>query len=249
MKKLLVIVITVSAILSSGINKIRVSAAQRPYPFACVVTDDAVLYADASLSLARFTLPKSYFVKIVETAGEITRVTYFGESTSLPLIEGYVKTVCLKFVDYAVKDPYPNLTLSVEADDVLFSDAAKTRPRCVLSKGSFASFVGEYEIGGEIYTYVYALGSVGYVKRSSFSEYELPLHPDFVVETEQSYESADAAASSAAEQPKTDNVRSAAPSQVIIIALLIVGVLCVVFLLFRPERERSANNAFFRDDD
>ena len=231
----------------------KTSAANSAY--ARIVTDDAELYADGSLTMSRFTIPKTYYVKVIEIGSDVTRVSYMGENTNLPLIEGYVKTVNLRFGDEPGASPYPLLTLTAISDDVLFADAEKQKPRCVISSGSAARYLGEKTVAGETLVYVYALGNVGYVSRSSFNDYTLPYHPDYIAEQAALIASAEAAAASAESVAAISSGKESktsepfAPSQVIIIALLIVGVLCVIFLLFRPEQKRSSQSAFYRDDD
>lgn len=213
--------------------------------YARIETDNAAFYADASLSIVRFILPKSYFVKVIEIGGESTRVSYMGDGGA-PYCEGYVKTYDLSFKENDPAAPYPDIKLNVCVDEVMFSDTDLVKPKCVLSKGSTAVFYGEKTISGETYLFVYAHNNIGYVKRSSFDNFEIPMHPEYVVETflpESGSESTPDTESGATEKS------TAEPSAVIIIALLIIGVVCIIFLLFKKEDKRFSSAAFFKDDD
>ena len=215
--------------------------------YARIETDSATLFADASLLVPLFTLPKSYYVKVVDSGGEKTRVTYMSDGQA-PAIEGYVRTVNISFIDITPTNPFPDLKLSVATDDILFSDPEDQKPKCVLSKGSAAVYYGETTKFGETFVYVYAKNNVGFVRKSSFSEYTLSSHPDYIRETAEKQSVLESASATADSISKTEN-SSADTSKVIIIALLIIGVLCIVFLLFKKEDAKSASSAFFRDDD
>ena len=216
--------------------------------FARIETDDAVFYADKSLAIPRFTLPKSYYVKVVETGGEITRVVYSG-SAQAPSLEGYVKTVCLSFPKDPPADLCPEKTITAVVDEVMFSDPELTRPRSVLTKGATAIYYGEADVSGEKYLYVYATGSVGYVKKNAFEDFTVPLHPVYAAELAAAATSSNEVFSSAPQKDGTISVSKPDPSQVIVIAILIVAVLCVVFLVFKKEDKKASANAFYRDDD
>ncbi|MBP5373175.1 MAG: hypothetical protein J6Y44_03215 [Clostridia bacterium] len=235
-----VLLILFSAIPSGA----ALGARAEGFSYARVVSDNAVFYSDAALAITRFYLPKSYFVKIVSIGVESSRVIYM-ESNDHPAAEGYVKNADLYFTSQTPTEPYPALTLTVAVDEVMFADVSRTQPKCVLSKNSLEYYYGEIVSAGETYLYVYSLGNVGYVKKSSFQDYSLPLHPTFVEQTEQT---------SAPDTSKSDSSNTPSPvgsvttAQVIIIALLIVGVLCMLFLLLRPEQKYKNKDAYYDDE-
>ena len=216
--------------------------------YARIDCDGAELFADASLTLPVFTLPKTYYVCVKEVGAEKTRVSFMGGADGAPTIEGYVKTVNLSFSESAPSAPYPEAELILRADEVMFSDVSAKTPKCVLNKGSLARFYGETVFSGETYVYVYAKNNVGYVKKTSFEEYDIPYHPDYVKETAASYNESGETSSGEDSSPSKEE-KTTEPSTVIIIALLIIGVLCVLFLIVKKEDKRTSSGAFFRDDD
>ena len=123
MKKLLVLFLIISFISSAAFSppsKETARADATSFTYARVVVPDAAFYADRSLSLPRFFLPESYFVRVISEDLDVCRVAYM-DGTSRPVKEGYVKTVCLSFVYEVPAVIYPDVTLSVKTEDVLFS--------------------------------------------------------------------------------------------------------------------------------
>ena len=244
MKRIAAIFLSIP-ILFSALNCGRAAKVfAESYGYARVVADDAVFYADAALLIERFILPKTYFVRIVSIGVESSRVVYM-ESGSIPAAEGYVKNADLYFTQETPSSPYPDIRLTVEVDEVMFADVSRSQPKCVLSRSVAAHYYGEMTSGGETYLYVYSLGNVGYVKKSSFSDFSIPDHPTYR-EITPTDSSSDAESTSAEiSQEQKSGVTSA---QVIIIALLIVGVLCMLFLLLRPEQKNRKSRDYYDDE-
>lgn len=141
--------------------------------YAQAVTDDCAFYSDASLKIVKFILPYSYFVKIISVGAEASRVIYYSEDLSCPPAEGYVKNVCLNFVEKSqnVLNFPPIITL--KTDEVIFGDAKLSSPKAVITEGSSAKFYGELKIEGTVYLYVYVNGFIGYVRKDGFNNYEV----------------------------------------------------------------------------
>ena len=243
---LCVIIISISFSLVTPTSRKTVCAAASDAKFARISTDDAFLYADAGLTMRKFILPKSYYVRIVSFDSDRCRVTYM-DGTDIPTLEGYVKTVDLLFVDETPVDPYPSLKVTASVDEVLFADDTRYQPKCVISRGAVAYYIGEIAVGGESLLYVYASGNVGYVRRSSFNDFSLPDHPSY--ETSVSAAPISEGSVTSTEVSKKTILTGGEPAQVIIIALLIVGVLCLLFLLFNKERKTADGTAFYKDDE
>lgn len=219
-------------------SRTRISTAAE-YSYARVVTSDAVLYADPALSMPRFTLPESYYVKIITAEADYCRVSYMEDTA--PQKEGYVKTVSLMFVSKKPSNPYPTLLLSLSRDEVVFSDLDDLTPRAVLSKGDEASFYGERKFGGEDYVYVYCSGYVGYVKKNGFTPFSVPLLPDYKLEEQPS------SSSSSSSSERDNDEASSDPGKLVVIAAALIAVVCVIFIITRPQKKTS--EAFYRDDE
>lgn len=245
MKRTAAFFIILSIAFSLSFGDAARTADAESYTYARVVSDGAVFYSDAALAFARFTLPKSYYVKVVNIGIESSRVIYM-ESNALPIAEGYVKNADLFFTDQTPIDPYPSLTLTVAVDEVMFADVSRAQPKCVLAKNSVAYYYGEIISAGETYLYVYALGNVGYVKKTSFEDFSVPMHPSYAIETENT--SVEDSTKSSYSKEELSSVGTVTTAQVIIIALLIVGVLCMLFLLLRPEQKLRKKDAYYDED-
>ncbi len=204
--------------------------------YAMVVTDGAKFYADASGKVERFIVDKSYFVSVVDTVGEFTRVVFMDSFDDCPSIEGYVKTVDVAFYDNVVSSPYPDVTLKAVTDVVLFSDSAATKPRAVISAGSTVRYFGVSAASSDDF-YVYGNGSVGYVARNAFESFYLPLSAEYVAmqtprETSDKSPSSITSASASQSVPADDR----SPVEIVLITLAIIVVLIFVYLIVRPDK-------------
>lgn len=246
MKKLLVLFLIISFISSAAFSPPKTGATRAnatSFTYARVVVSDAAFYADRSLSMPRFFLPESYFVRIISDDLDVCRVAYM-DGTSRPVKEGYVKTVCLSFVYEVPAVIYPDVTLSVKTEEVLFSDLTSFTPRAVLSASSSAVYYGETVFGGETYVYVYASGYVGYVRKSGFDPFSVPLLPDYRREEDQT-SSIDISSSSSSSEVKS--ALGADTGKIAVIAAALIAVVSVVFIITRPSKKTA--DAFYKDDD
>ncbi len=217
--------------------------------YAMVITDDACLYADGGGTIVKYILPKSYFVFVTESFGELARVTAMQGLSDCPQVEGYVKLVDLKFFDEKPSEPYLDLNLTAISDEVLFADNSASKPKTVVAKGSKAKFYGEYIFNNQKYYYVYANGYIGYVRNTCFEEVSLPLHIEYIklieeAENNQSNEtSLSEQGSSGVKQPQ-NHIET---TNIIIIALMIICGLCVLYFIFKPEKLNG--KSIYKDDE
>ncbi len=248
MKKLILLFLIISTFVSAVFSPpvLRSTPASAAlYTYARVVVSDAVFYADRSLSLPRFFLPESYFVRVISIDSDVCRVAYM-DGAARPVKEGYVKTVALSFVAETPPVIYPDITLSVKNEEVLFSDLTSFTPRAVLSTSSSAVYYGETTFGGETYVYVYASGYVGYVRKSGFSPFSVPLLSDYRRVTEESSASSSQSGSSSS-QNSEKSALGADTGKIAVIAAALIAVVSLVFIVTRPSKKNA--NAFYKDDD
>ena len=235
MKKLIAILI----IFFISITAVPQTVKAQTATYAMVITNEAYLYADASGTMVKYILPKSYFVFVKESFGELARVCAMQGFSDCPEVEGYVKLVDLKFFTEVPQTPYLNFSLTANSDEVLFSDSNATKPKTVIAKGSIAKYYGEYFLNNQKYYYVYANGYIGYVRSTCFDEPLIALHPEYIKlieqpsisEVEENYSS-----SSNKQEPEKNNFDS---TNIIVIALVLICGLCVLYFIFKPEKLNS----------
>lgn len=207
--------------------------------YALIIEENCEFFADASLKIVKFYLPKNYAVKIVSVGAESSRVLYMDDSFLYPVAEGYVKNINLNFVDDVPEVIYPSITLTTILDEVIFADNKISQPKAVISKGTEATFYGEYTYLGASYVYVYINGNVGYMKKESFAPYKLPevnLPKENL--TESSTENLDS------ENNKSPTLKT---NEILIFAVIIICAIVFLFFVLKPSKEKPQNN-FFDDD-
>lgn len=103
-------------------------------------------------------------------------VLYMDNDNSLPAREGYLKTCDVFLFDDIPNSPYPQVTITLNSDEILFADSKKQYPKTVLSAGTTAIYYGTLPQGTEHFYYVYANGYIGYVRKGAFKPFELSAH-------------------------------------------------------------------------
>lgn len=216
--------------------------------YARVLSENTIFYANPDCTIERFVLPYGYFVKILQVGVDSTKVCYMDGKGNLPERVGFIKTIDLHFFDGQVISPYPDLTIAIKADEVLFADTDMQYPKTVLCAGQTATFYGELQINGESFCYVYSNGFIGYVRKSAFASYILPDHPIAIPskEIDLPTESAQEITSETLQSPtfKIDETLKI----VIIIAVLIVCI-SIVYLIFKPKNTPLKPAPLGDDDD
>ena len=218
--------------------------------YAMVVTDNATLYADASASLARFIVDKSYFVSVSDVVGDYARVRYMEGFTDAPAIEGYVKLSELSFFEKEVSSPYPDVTVETVSDAVLFSDPELTKPHSVVPCGAKVRYFGRYTTPTADLIYVYYRSAVGYIKADCLKGFDLPLHAEYdklfsFTETSDSVKEVNGSAPSSTE----DKIKTSPDAvQIIVIALIILIGLTVLYFMIRPDKLGGKKNVFNDDE-
>lgn len=232
-------------------NKTKTAYAENAREYARVLNENTPFYSDPSCKILKFYLPYSYFVRIIKTGTEATRVIYM-ENALAPAREGYVKTADLYVCDYVPESPYPQLKLTLKNDEILFSSPADGDALVVLTAGDYAYYYGETQIDGDLFYYVFSGVYVGYVRKDAFYAHSLALHPKELPKEEEPDQSELGQSSEdekqSEQQSSLDNGDgNALLSAVIIIAISLITI-SVIYALFRPEH-KTFKRAAASDDD
>ncbi len=244
MKKFIFVLIALIFLMPQN----KITFANVRYDYAMISNDSAPFYADSSLSIVKFNLPKTYFVKVVEIFTDYSRVIYMNSNENLPKVEGYVENINLEFVSFTPDSPSPKTCLTLNSDEVLFSDLLNLTPKTVLSVNSLAYYYGEITFSGESYVYVYSQGYVGYARKSAFNQFTIPHHKDYVEPTIDT-SSNNQTSVSVNENQNPSSASTISTEQVIVIALILLTIVFVIFLFFKPNDKKVMQEAFFNDDD
>lgn len=215
--------------------------------WARITNDQTALYSDMACTMIKFYIPKSYFVKVLQIGDDSTRVIYMDDDSTIPSREGYLKTCDLLLYEDRVYNPYPNFSVKIIADEILFADSNKNYPKTVLSYGDTALIYGILQIQSENFCYVYSNGYIGYVRRSAFSPFEIPLHEIPLIKQDSSDQST--TNSSIKEPTQNSNTSIDSTMKIVIIVALSITCLSVVYLLFKPKAQTNVKLAISQDND
>jgi hypothetical protein len=193
--------------------------------YACILDENAYLYASSNERSGLFLIPKTYYVKTLDVKTDFTKVEYSTDSETTKRITGYCKTSQLTFVDYVPTHPYFHssfeLTYRIDDSDKQYPFLTEITVTC--------SYYGEYPIGSETYCYVLRDGAFGYVPK-----------PDgFTVPTNTEY--ADRLTLSQppeSENEPTQKEESLPLSQIVTILLLCLLAPILATLILHPNRKR-----------
>ncbi len=214
-----------------------------------IVTPDCAFYADASCKILKFYLPESYYVKIIAVKSDVSRVVFKDGGSLYPMSEGYVKNVCLELCDSAPLTPYPDINLELTRDEVIFSDVERLSPIVVVERSHQPVFYGDITINGESLLYVYAKGYVGYMSKTAFKEFEVPLLSDYQVKPPENSDSVSVNDSTILSSDSLADDNEFGANEVLIIALIIIVALFIIFLILRPEKSGVKKSRYDNDED
>lgn len=245
MKKLAIFLVIIT-VLATFKSSVVVRAKEENFTYARIITDDCAFYSDASLKIIKFYLPKTYAVKIVSVGTECSRVVYMDDALFCPACEGYVKNVCLSFLDETPNVISPSVKLTAETDEVIFADSALTQPKAVISAQNTGVYYGKLTVGATDYIYVYINGYIGYMRNDCFQEFDVPENiivapnlPDDIKPDEES-------TISVKEDPLKEQNFSTA--ETLIVAVLVIAGLSILFLVI-GKNSRDKNEKTYFDED
>lgn len=228
-----------------GFDFKRVFAESYVGRYAQVISDDCAFYSDASMKIVKFYIPKTYCVKIVSVGIESSRAVYLDDIPNLPKAEGYVLNVCLNFLEEKPDVTYPEISLTTISDEVIFGDLELKKPKAVIDAGSTANFYGEILVGSDTYEYVYVNGYVGYMRKGSFSSFNIPENP-VIVKTPDLDVDKDTESSFLNEHENGD--KNLKVSEILIIAVMVVAGLTLIFFILKPNKDLKKDEIGFSDD-
>ena len=195
------------------------------------------LYATTDEMDGLFTLPRTYFVRILGETSQYYYVSYLADKADFKAVRGYCKKTEITPVDYQPETPYLEykitITYSVEGGGILPDDPLSTFT-------AQAAYYGAFHFGTSVHYYVYREGAFGYVPAKSCSV------PDYPINTEHT------APVTPPEDNKTNN--SSAPRnnavRIVLICTLSVFAIGAIYFLFRPQKtSRPPRNPFYDENE
>lgn len=237
MKKLVALTV---ALFISACTPTVVARAESSTKYSRITSESVVLYIDAGLTIPWFTLPYSYYVKVLSVSGSAAKVEYKGESATRPSAKGYISTEYLDITEGVPSVISPSLVLTVNQNCLSYKDVDLTIAETV-TQNSTLDFYGFYtRSDGEKFVYGYLSTSygdkfVGYIPESAVYAFSVPSLP---MDAPVSAPSEDVESSSQEEQ--TNRVFGGGLQIIIVVAVSVVAV-SIVYLLFRPSPDKVKN--------
>ena len=145
--------------------------------YACILTSDTYFYPSENAAKGLFTLPKTYYVKVLSKGTLYTKVEYQTDSVATQALVGYCLTSQLTFVEYIPVNPYLYATF-----DVIYTAENAGSSDELLEKLTFTcTYYGDYEVGSKTYAYVLREGEYVYVpKPQDFAYPQNPEHEEWL---------------------------------------------------------------------
>ena len=150
--------------------------------YSRILTDDVIMFIDSSLTIEWFTLPVGYYVKVLSISHSSAKVEYKSDNPSKPSAKGYISTEHLNIVEELPSTLYPNLTLTVNQNCMLFKDIDMTISETVTQSSTVDYYGILKKANGE--NYVYGLVStpsgdryLGYISVSAVYNFTPPTLP------------------------------------------------------------------------
>ncbi len=192
--------------------------------YACILTEDVFFYATPDETQGLFTLPSTYYVKLLNYGNEYCHVEYLYDDAQAKKLNGYVKTTALTFVDYVPQTPYFyhvfTVRYTIEGSTAAQSDLLnEITVSCV--------YYGDYEIGSKRYCYVLQGESYGYVPKPS--DLTVPVNGEYA-------EYVAAQSPPLEESSKEEEEASSSPAQIAILVALCLLIPVLAALILKPPR-------------
>ena len=168
MKKYMLSLLTILFYLLCAFTPLPVqsSKADGTASYACVLEENTFFYTARDEKQGLFLLPKTYFVKVLETAPDFCKVEYLYDTAELKKVVGYAKTAQLTFVDYTPSVPY--LEHLFQVDYLLDSDDTDNAFHKITVT---CAYYGDYKIGSKTYCYVLRGDEFGYIPKPDTLDY------------------------------------------------------------------------------
>lgn len=192
------------------------------------ILEGCVLYSDQELTFPVTTLPKTYFVCVIEQTESAVRVTYKN-------LDGYVRPECVSVCDFIPKTKFAKSYLSISNDGGTINvrsapDNTKDNVLSRLTDGTRLYYYGYVEgtvqnqiLGSKWYCVSLGEGKIGYVYCMYATAEELP---DNVIE----------AIAPPSEPDVTPETIATAGGEYFLVAALCLPVIVLMYLLFKSRK-------------
>ncbi len=199
--------------------------AEATVSYACILQEETYFYSEKNERSGLFTLPKTYFVKVLSTETDYTQIEYGEHGADSQILTGYCKTSELTFVDYIPTKPYLYKTF-----EITYKIEGATGAPFLTQITKTCTYYGDYKIGSETYAYVLQEGKFGYLPRPNGFSYS---------ENGEYYERLQDQPTSAPSDEKKDPKKSSStPVQTTILILLCILIpLLAAIILKSPRRQ------------
>lgn len=157
MKRLIILIILIACVLSSGGTYISSQADTYRYARANVRT--AYFFTDKDISTSLFAVPYTYCIEILRDEGEWYYARYGADEGIYRALYGY----CRKS-DFVALEEKPEVTYLNKTVTVTYTTGDDMGSLPVLGEINVeAAFYGSYYSGATAYSYVYCQGTFGYI--------------------------------------------------------------------------------------
>lgn len=153
------ILLTLFIMLIIGTPPPKKASADTAVQYACILTEDVYFYTSEDEYSGIFTLPKTYYVKVLSMGERFTRVEYLTDTKYTRTLVGYCLTYQLTLVDYVPVNPYLYATFDV----VYMAENGDVNDEILERLVFTCGYYGDYVIGTKRYAYAYKNGECAYV--------------------------------------------------------------------------------------
>ena len=216
--------------------------------YSRILSENVVLYMDSSLTVPWFTLPYTYYVKILSVGAASVKVEYRGDAPSKPSAKGYIATDELNVSTETPAVLYPSVTLTVNQTCMLYKDNDFTLTETVTQNSTVDYYGTLTRPNGEqlVYGLVTTTSGdkyLGYMSINSVFPFSIPR---LKVEEESVTES-EAEESLPEKQSQSASVGNGIQLAVIIAVSAVA--ISIVYLLFRPAGKGKVKDEAITDNE
>ncbi len=245
MKKIIAALIA-SVILTA--NFAFISAKADEIKYSRILSSDVTLYMDAGMTVPWFTLPYSYYVKVLSIGGTSAKVEYKSDNPSKPSAKGYIAATELNLVDVPPATLCPSLILTVNQNCMLYKDTDFTITETITQNSTIDFYGILTRQSGEKYIYGYVNTQsgdkyIGYLSTNAVYAFTVPELPVEKPPEPQSDESSEEPQS----ESKNENAMGNNLQILLIVAISVVAV-SIVYLLFRPSPAKVKDEVITRSE-
>ena len=225
MKKLIIFIfITFSPLLFISPHKTFADTST----YARITQSGIYIYSTPNENDGLFTVPQSYFVKIIGELDDFYYVSYLNDTAPFKEIKGYCKKSQVELVDYTPNTPFLEYKIKVTYS------VGESIPNNPLSSYTLdAVYYGEFNFGTSVYYYVNINGEFGYVPQNSASEVNYPINTERTPTQTQIPENV------------TNKTSQNNAVRIVLICALSVFAIGAVYFLFKPQRIKTPPNPFY----